>query len=79
MNEQPRPARRATLPDATVEVEPDVAETSVETPLEDAAEQSAHLRAPEQPATERAVPIEVDPADLADQAREVSDDDEEYR
>ena len=79
MSEQPGTGRHASLPDPTVEVEPDPSESSVETPLEDAAEQSTAVVADERVAGPREVPLDVDPADLADQSREVIDDDEEYR
>lgn len=79
MSDQPGTGRHVSLPDATVEVEPDPSESSVETPLEDAAEQSADVVADERVAGPREVPLDVDPADLADQAREVVDDEEEYR
>ena len=79
MSEQAGTGRQASLPDATVEVEPDPSESSVETPLEDAAEQSAEVVADERVAEPREVPLDVDPADLADQSREVIDDEEEYR
>lgn len=79
MSDQPGTGRHVSLPDATVEVEPDPSESSVETPLEDAAEQSADVVADERAAGPREVPLDVDPADLADQAREVVDDEEEYR
>lgn len=79
MSEKPGTGRHVSLPDATVEVEPDPSESSVETPLEDAAEQSAEVVDDERVAGPREVPLDVDPADLADQSREVIDDDEEYR
>ncbi len=79
MSEQPSTGRHVSLPDATVEVEPDPSESSVETPLEDAAEQSADVVADDRIAGPREVPLDVDPADLADQTREVIDDEEEYR
>jgi hypothetical protein len=79
VSEKPGTDRHVSLPDATVEVEPDRPESSVETPLEDAAEQSAEVMSDERIAGPREVPLDVDPADLADQSREVIDDDEEYR
>jgi hypothetical protein len=78
MSEQSAPRRRADWPDPTLEVEPDRDDTSVETPLEDAAEQAAELT-PGDEVPARHVPLDVDPADLADQAREVIDDEDEYR
>ena len=79
MSEQAGTGRQASLPDATVEVEPDPPVTSVETPLEDAVEQAAEVLADEQVTGPAHVPLDVDPADLADQSREVIDDEEEYR
>ena len=79
MSEQAGTGRQASLPDATVEVEPDPSESSVETPLEDAVEQAADLVADEPVTVPAHVPLDVDPADLADQSREVIDDEEEYR
>jgi hypothetical protein len=79
VSEQPSTSRHVSLPDATVDVEPDPSQSSVETPLEDAAEQSADVVADDRVAGPREVPLDVDPADLADQTREVIDDEEEYR
>lgn len=78
MSEQTGPRRGASWPDPTLEVEPDGGSTSVETPLEDAAEQAADVT-PDETVRTRPVPLDVDPADLADQAREVADDEDEYR
>ena len=67
-------------PEARVEVEPERDETSLETPLEDAAEQAQEaLRGPTETVRARAVPLDADPADLADQAREIEDGEDEYR
>lgn len=79
MSEQTGPRRGASWPDPTLEVEPDRDSTSsVETPLEDAAEQATDVT-PDESERTRPVPLDVDPADLADQAREVIDDEDEYR
>lgn len=72
--------RRRALPDPLVEVEPDVTETSVETPAEDALEQLHEATGSVRGAVPaRDVPLDVDPADLAEQAREVPEDEDEYR
>ncbi len=78
MSEQSGPHRGASWPDPTLEVEPDRDSTSVETPLEDAAEQATDVM-PDEGVRTRPVPLDVDPADLADQAREVAEDEDEYR
>lgn len=80
MTEPTKPSRRASLPDPTIEVEPESDETSLEVPEADAAEQARDATASGgQALRAREVPFDADPADLADQAREVEQDDEEYR
>lgn len=83
MTDQPGPSHRpaASWEDLQVEVEPgSEAETSVEVPLEDAAEQARPASAaPREPTAARVVPLDVDPADLAEQGREVEEDEDEYR
>jgi hypothetical protein len=71
--------RRRALPDPLVEVEPDQTDTSVETPAEDALEQLHEAAEQAGAVPARDVPLDVDPADLAEQAREVPEDDDEYR
>lgn len=61
------------------EEEPET-ETGLEAPAEDTAEQHAGLlRQQERPITGRGGSDEVDPADAADQAREVELNEDEYR
>lgn len=79
MSERSGGPQSGSLPEPTIEVEPERDSDSVETPAEDAWEQ--RREAVPSPETERVreVPLDVDPADLAEQAREVGHDDDEYR
>ncbi len=53
---------------------------SLEAPEADAVEQEADVAPAEQSRSVSGVPLEADPADAADQAREVAlDEDEDYR
>jgi hypothetical protein len=53
---------------------------SLETPESDTLEQEADVTPVAPPRSQPGVPLEVDPADAADQAREVAlDEDEDYR
>lgn len=53
---------------------------SLEVPEADAVEQEADVAPAEQSRSVSGVPLEADPADAADQAREVAlDEDEDYR
>jgi hypothetical protein len=53
---------------------------SLEAPESDAVEQEADVTPAVPPRSRPGVPLEVDPADAADQAREVAlDEDEDYR
>ena len=80
MSQRNSQGRAPSLPDPTIEVEPDQVADSVETPTEDALEQSLDAVTEDgEPLRVREVPLDADPADLADQAREVLDDEDEYR
>jgi hypothetical protein len=56
-----------------------VDELPVDVPAEDAAEQARPAHAADDAPVPGSVPLDVDPADLADQHREVDLDDDEYR
>jgi hypothetical protein len=77
MGDQRREPRVA---DPQVEVEPENEITSVEVPEADAAEQArAATDRDEDRVGARPVPLDADPADLAEQGREVDFDEDEYR
>ncbi len=83
MTERTGPSQRPIVPldDLQVEVEPESdVQASVEVPLEDAAEQARPADGGSPPsAPARDVPFDVDLADLAEQAREIENDEDEYR
>jgi hypothetical protein len=57
-----------------------MSEERLEAPEADAVEQEADVAVAEPPEQPEGVPMEADPADAADQAREVAlDQDEDYR
>jgi len=77
---EPNTSASAEWPDDDVEVDRDQGEPSVETPLEDAAEQSRDAVGEYSDAgPAQRLPDDVDPADLAEQSREVPHDEDEYR
>jgi hypothetical protein len=77
---EPNTSASSEWPDEDVEIDPNKDEQSVETPLEDAAEQARDAVHEHSDAVRaQPVPLDVDPADLAEQAREVPHDEDEYR
>lgn len=86
MNDKPAPTTDDSWTDPSVEPDPDAAEfeaseePDLQTPVPDAVEQAQEaVRAHSDTVRRLQLPPDVDPADLADQMREVPHDEDEYR
>ena len=88
MNDKPAPTTDDSWTDPSVEPDLDgdeavldaSREPALETPVEDAVEQAQEaVRAHSEAVRKLQLPPDVDPADLAEQSREVPHDEDEYR